>query len=455
MENRAQSWNGSTLVQASKKVLINSVLSSLPIYQMGCFSLPIKITDKIDAVQREFWWGKQKHSKGYYPISWGFMCEPVEVGGLGFKEANKMNKAMIAKLAWRLATQQNTLLGTVLKNKYFKTSTIFNAKKHYKASWMWGCIMQGVSLIHKFSCWEVGDGKSINIWTDIWIPGMEQNLTSYCGNKHNLLTLVSELLDSNTKKWNVTKVKSNFTSEIADKILGIRIFKKLNGTLKQDRLRWLLTNDGNFTIKSMYKKLKNPSLASINTDITVFWKSFWKLNVSQRIKNFLWKCIHNALPVRKKLSEHMDDIDVKCVFCDHECESLKHLFFECSYAKSVALLPPVVGINHSSNLDYSFAQMYSNWLTGIYENSEIEILATKCWLIWKERCLRIFQSKSTTSIQLSLAVQRHLAFWSPLRQLKQGVINNTTSVLHSHIDINASRWSKPQINQLKINFDAS
>ncbi|XP_026399456.1 uncharacterized protein LOC113295325 [Papaver somniferum] len=99
--------------------------------------------------------------------------------------------------------------------------------------------------------------------------------------------------------------------------------------------------------------------------------------------------------------------------------------------------------------------MYSNWIADIYENSEIEIMTTKCWLIWKERCLRIFQSKSTTSIQLSLAVQRHLAFWAPLRQLKHGVINNTTSVLHSHIDINASRWSKPQVNHLKINFDAS
>lgn len=60
--------------KASKKVLINSVSSSLPIYQMGCFSLPQKITDKIDAVQRNFWWGKQKKTLRVIIILVGVSC---------------------------------------------------------------------------------------------------------------------------------------------------------------------------------------------------------------------------------------------------------------------------------------------------------------------------------------------------------------------------------------------
>ncbi|XP_026379960.1 uncharacterized protein LOC113274788 [Papaver somniferum] len=141
------------------------------------------------------------------------------------------------------------------------------------------------------------------------------------------------------------------------------------------------------------------------------------LNVSQRIKIFLWKCIHNALPVRKKLSEHMDDIDIKCIFCDHECESLKHLFFECPYAKSVALLPPVVGINHSSNLDYSFAQMYSNWIAGKVVPKSVRKLYRSGFTALHSLVARMKESKYTLSeatlekIAESSYGQMFLMFW--------------------------------------------
>ncbi|XP_026377040.1 uncharacterized protein LOC113271399 [Papaver somniferum] len=91
-------------------------------------------------------------------------------------------------------------------------------------------------------------------------------------------------------------------------------------------------------------------------------------------------------------------------------------------------------------------------------------MATKCWLIWKERRLIIFQSKSTTSVQLALAVQRHLAFWSPLSEIKKKETNTTGNTDQqvnsasnslrqaSHID---KGWTKPPLNQFKLNFDAS
>lgn len=379
----------------------------------------------------------------------------MELGGLGFKEAKKMNKAMIAKLARRLATKQNTLCSSVLKDKYFRDTTVFHAKKHYNASWIWICIMQGVSLIHQFSCLEVGDGKLINVWTDKWIPGMEQNLLSYCGNQLKSLTLVSELLDSNTKKWNEKEVRNNFPTDIAEKILSIRIFTDRKGKMKQDTLRWLLTQNGIFTVKSMYQKLKNPSIDQTRLANVSFWKSFWKLNISQRIKIFLWKCIHNALPVRKKLGRYMKDIDLKCIFCEHECESLKHLFFECPYARSVWMLPPLVHSNHRNDNALSFSAMYSDWIAGNCNNSDIEIMATKCWLIWKERCLRIFQSKSTTTLQLALAVQRHMKFWSPLNANKNETSYHRTPTVTVTSNRTDQVWTKPLSTRSKVNFDAS
>ncbi|XP_026436560.1 uncharacterized protein LOC113334543 [Papaver somniferum] len=287
---------------------------------------------------------------------------------------------------------------------------------------------------------------------------MEDNLLTYCGSKLNSLTLVSELINLETQKLNEQMVRNNFSRDLAETILNIRIFTDIQNNLKLDKLRWLLTNDGKFSVKSMYKKLKNPSVDDNMLDNATFWKAFWKLNISQRIKTFLWKYIHNIFPIRKKLGQFMKDIKLNCVFCNHECESLKHLFFECIYAKTISILPPLVGLNHNNDANFSFANMYADWIAGVSSNYDIEIMATKCWLIWKERCLRVFQSKSTISVQLALAVQRHLAFWSPLKSLSdENMGQEVNSSSNSSIQAihTGQGWTKPPPNQFKLNFDAS
>ncbi|XP_026383924.1 uncharacterized protein LOC113279445 [Papaver somniferum] len=164
------------------------------------------------------------------------------------------------------------------------------------------------------------------------------------------------------------------------------------------------------------------------------------------------------------LGQYMDNIDLHCIFCNHPCESLQHLFFDCSYAKSVWMLPPLEGLNFNLTSDSPFLSLYTNWITGNSTNNVIEIIATKCWLIWKERCLRVFQDKSASSLQLSMAVIRHIKFWSPslLNNLSMnGESSQASDVARTLVvdcimnpNIN-KRWLPPNLNQFKLNFDAS
>ncbi|XP_026398543.1 uncharacterized protein LOC113294367 [Papaver somniferum] len=160
----------------------------------------------------------------------------------------------------------------------------------------------------------------INIWTDKWIPGLKDNLETICGSKLNSLTLVTELIDSTTQKWNSEKVRNNFPQSFSDAILKIKLFPDSNGNMKTDTLRWLLTKNGKVTVKSLYAKLQNNETnqtiqSNQNTPSSItFWTAFWNLNISQRIKIFLWKCINNALPVRKLLGQYRDNIDTHCIF---------------------------------------------------------------------------------------------------------------------------------------------
>lgn len=82
----------------------------------------------------------------------------------------------------------------------------------------------GVSLIHRFSCWEVGDGEM----TDKWIPGLDTNLKTRCGSKLNFVIVVAEFLDSTTQNCNIEKVINNFPTSMSDNILKRRIFLDIN-----------------------------------------------------------------------------------------------------------------------------------------------------------------------------------------------------------------------------------
>ncbi|XP_026384999.1 uncharacterized protein LOC113280607 [Papaver somniferum] len=357
MEHKIHVWMGKLLPQTSKLILNKSSLASMASYQMSCFILPKKITNKTDSIQRDFWWGKETDYKGYYPRSYSCLCNPKNKGGLGFRNAHTLNLAMITKLSWRMLTEPNALWVTQLKPRYFRNSSTFKAKILSTSSWIWKCISKGIHLIEQYIIWEIGDGLNTNIWTDRWITNLESNLSSFRTTCNSHLTLVNDLIDPLTKKWNSTLIFNMFPDNIARKITNTRI-----SIDKLDTLRWLLTKSGVFSVKSMYNKLTERTVNHYNLgQPDSFWKNLWDLNVSQRIKIFIWKCLQDALSTNLKLSAFMEDVQPNCSFGCNMVESVEHLFISCPYAKSVwAEEPFPVTLNiHTSTSFFRYLQGFS------------------------------------------------------------------------------------------------
>ena len=59
------------------------------------------------------------------------MCELKCLGGLGFKDLEVFNDALLGRQAWRVMKGENTLLGKVLKAKYYHRSTFLEAPLGY------------------------------------------------------------------------------------------------------------------------------------------------------------------------------------------------------------------------------------------------------------------------------------------------------------------------------------
>lgn len=77
---------------------------------MQMLALPKRTLDKLDKIQRDFWWKKDdSKKKGGYIREWNNMCRPKSQGGLGIKNPHKFNIALLTKLASRLIIEKDQL----------------------------------------------------------------------------------------------------------------------------------------------------------------------------------------------------------------------------------------------------------------------------------------------------------------------------------------------------------
>ena len=105
------------------------VVQAIPTFAMGCFKVPLGLCRDIEILIKKFWWGQRNERRKIHWKNWETLCQPKQEGGMGFKELNKFNDAMLAKQVWRLIYDANSLFYRVFKSKYFLNCNIFDAKQ--------------------------------------------------------------------------------------------------------------------------------------------------------------------------------------------------------------------------------------------------------------------------------------------------------------------------------------
>jgi hypothetical protein len=88
-------------VHCRKVDFVNSVLSAKPIFFMSVFLLPKWVIKKIDVIRRRFLWHGHKESQSEKNamclVNWRVITMSKEYDGLGVKDLQIMNKALLAK----------------------------------------------------------------------------------------------------------------------------------------------------------------------------------------------------------------------------------------------------------------------------------------------------------------------------------------------------------------------
>jgi hypothetical protein len=108
--------------------------------------------------------------------SWQWLTTPKALGGMGFRDMELFNKAMLARQGWRLLTDPSSLCARVLKGRYYHNCDFWEALSPRSASYTWRSILFGRELLKEGVRWGIGDGNSTRIESDNWIPGVSPSM---------------------------------------------------------------------------------------------------------------------------------------------------------------------------------------------------------------------------------------------------------------------------------------
>ena len=219
---KVSGWKGQGLSKKAREVLVKSGLQSTPTFTMSCFQLSKKMCGNLSTISSNFWWGEANGKKKVHWIAWDKMCTRKQEGGLGFRDPKAFNQAMLARQAWRMLQQPETLCARVLKARYFVDGSILNATCPSGGSFTFRSILHGRDLLLEGLIWRVGDGTSIKVHHDNWIP-RSGSLRPLGQTYIQGINRVCDLLAANGSVWDVAKVHAMFSPDDAEEILRIPI----------------------------------------------------------------------------------------------------------------------------------------------------------------------------------------------------------------------------------------
>jgi hypothetical protein len=461
-------WGDGIPSQAGKETLIKSIAQAIPTYITSVFKLPMAVCDDLMRMVRNYWWGSSQAKRKTHWISWDKITMSKDHGGLGFRNVRVFNQALLARQAWRLLTNPNSLCARVLKAKYYPNGVLQDTVFSANASPTWQGVQHGLELLKKGLVWRVGNGEQIRVWRDPWLPRPHSyRPISEPGDCR--LRRVSAFI-SEHGSWNMQLVRKHFVQADVEVIEQI----KLSPRRSVDVLAWAPSPSAVFSVKSAYwlgmNELSRPSQGATSrapNGRRAIWKALWGCPAPPKVRIFGWKLATNSLATWENKKKRNMEITDTCVICGMECESTFHTFCRCPMARNLwQAMKEVWPLPSLTDLTSSGSEWLLHLLDGRAETVRVMILMT-LWRIWYCRN-EVVHLKPAPPIEVSkgflcsylqsILTIKHFPEADPAKGKTlvfcDGNVDNMATK-KAKIVVPQRPWRKPPEGHVKLNVDGS
>ncbi|CAL5191793.1 unnamed protein product [Lathyrus oleraceus] len=438
LKKRLSGWRGKHLSLGGKVTLLNSVLNNVPIFLLSFFKAPKCVLEEIIKIQRNFLWGDGGGSRKMCWVSWDKICLRTEEGGLGVKNVEWFNLALMSKWGWRFLNDKHAIWFKLLQFRYgsglqslgdvVSKSTLSN----YSLWWRDIRLVCGTPLGghdwfgDSISC-KLGRGNSILFWKHCWLGNSSLKLLfprlfEVCSFP-NALVINCGLWENGGWSWKVGVDSTLLVGELLEdwKEL-IKILKDVKPcTNGVDKLIWW-RDVGGFSVRNAFKRLYTLNMAISNGSDFRFCelKRLWKATIPWKVKLFGWRWILGALPTRKELWHRGVILGVEaslCPLCDLEEEFVGHLFLKCGKVKFIwKEVFSWFGLDFDDLLESSDIDtivtgedvllFLLNSLDGRVKSSFFAFIwLLVCWSIWNARNSLVFEHSNWNVVEILLLIK--------------------------------------------------
>ncbi|KAG7567714.1 Ribonuclease H domain [Arabidopsis thaliana x Arabidopsis arenosa] len=444
VSSRLAGWKSRSLSLAGRITLTKAVLSSIPVHSMSAILLPASTLGSLDKLSKNFLWGSTMEKKKQHLLSWKKVCRPKAEGGLGLRPAQDMNKALVAKVGWRLIQDKTSLWARVLRSKYKVGEVQDPSWLKPKSSWSstWRSIGVGLrEVVARGIGWVPGDGKIIRFWVDRWL--LEKPLLEFVTG-----TLPDDEKAKTAEKywmlgagWDMVKLSHFLPLNVTRRLFSV-VLHDFPGT--RDELSWKGNPDGQFTVGSAYALLK-PEMED-RPCMERFYKRLWRLVAPERVRVFIWLVSHQVIMTNaERVRRHVGESAV-CPVCNGADESIIHVLRDCPAMSGLwrRLLPPR---RHDSFFQKSLLEWVFDNLDPAKDNWPT-MFSMAVWWAWKWRCRDVFGERKLCRDRLKFI--KDLA--EEVRRAHAGTLNSSPP--HAQVE-RLIRWLPPNEGWVKITTDGA
>ncbi|CAH9070740.1 unnamed protein product [Cuscuta epithymum] len=310
---------------------------------------------------------------------------------------------MLGKQGWKLLTEPYTLVGRVLKAKYFPASTFREAKSGCNPSFVWRSILAAQDVVVAGCRRRVGNGQSISVWKDSWLLGSGSGRVCSVRPQGIADMNVAAMLNEDGKSWNIRHINSIFNEEEALLIRSIPL--SLNPL--EDRYRWSEDAKGQYIVRSCYRKL----VGNVQPRGWVGWTAVWRFRVPPKVKVFIWQLVSGILPMAEFLKRRHIPITGSCPICSRGEESTNHLFLECQTSKEVWKAACYISLLQVSPFEEWLQQVFSR-----LDEEGISKVIMLLWSIWKSRNGIVWRGESFSVTGVQRAADSLLKSWRAVHE---------------------------------------